>query len=345
MIESYGFTNHLKLPHYVTFQAGLESSRRIDRMNDREGKEVAVTRGRGRGARMIEELKFQKSFNYAFIDEFTKKEIRRKTLKAVCIPGYQVPYSSPEMPISRGWGTGGLHLIPRAHRTRRCLQGHRSGQRCQRECLQPASVRQIDDQLRTHFRYGGRDADSVAPPCSRGDPDREADSRAAGAAAGASARRGALRGEDSQMHAEADYAKIWVTLYESYVRSGSLMQRRRPSHHGERPLRRDAVAHPELGCAELNMARCLYLFGAGREKRIHCIPPFTRVEPLEFEDIRFKVEEFVGIQCSATKQDKAFMDQIYADDFSSSYVVNDSNFLDKLRQGPRPPQRLFTNPE
>jgi alpha-D-ribose 1-methylphosphonate 5-phosphate C-P lyase len=59
---------------------------------------------------MIETQKFQKSFNYAFIDEFTKKEIRRKTLKAVCIPGYQVPYSSPEMPISRGWGTGGLHL-------------------------------------------------------------------------------------------------------------------------------------------------------------------------------------------------------------------------------------------
>lgn len=59
---------------------------------------------------MIENAKFQKTVNYAYIDEFTKKEIRRKTLKAVCIPGYQVPYSSPEMPISRGWGTGGLHL-------------------------------------------------------------------------------------------------------------------------------------------------------------------------------------------------------------------------------------------
>ena len=59
---------------------------------------------------MIEPQKFQRSFNYAYIDEFTKKEIRRKMLKAVCIPGYQVPYSSPEMPISRGWGTGGLHL-------------------------------------------------------------------------------------------------------------------------------------------------------------------------------------------------------------------------------------------
>src|ERR1700743_3969447 len=59
---------------------------------------------------MIEVSRFQTQYNFAFIDEGTKKEIRRKTLKAVCIPRYQVPYSSPEMPISRGWGSGGLHL-------------------------------------------------------------------------------------------------------------------------------------------------------------------------------------------------------------------------------------------
>ena len=59
---------------------------------------------------MVANTKFRSSYNYAFIDESTKREVRRKALKAVCIPGYQVPYSSPEMPISRGWGTGGLHL-------------------------------------------------------------------------------------------------------------------------------------------------------------------------------------------------------------------------------------------
>src|SRR6202789_4377140 len=59
---------------------------------------------------MIDNAKFQTKYNYAFIDEGTKKEIRRKTLKAGCLSGDQVPYSSPEMPISRGWGTGGLHL-------------------------------------------------------------------------------------------------------------------------------------------------------------------------------------------------------------------------------------------
>ena len=53
---------------------------------------------------MIEAKKFKTQHNYAFIDEATKREIRRKLLKAIAIPGYQVPYSSPEMPIARGWG-------------------------------------------------------------------------------------------------------------------------------------------------------------------------------------------------------------------------------------------------
>lgn len=40
---------------------------------------------------MVENTKFRSSYNYAFIDESTKKEVRRKILKAACIPGYQVP--------------------------------------------------------------------------------------------------------------------------------------------------------------------------------------------------------------------------------------------------------------
>ena len=50
------------------------------------------------------------SYNFAFLDEGSKREIRRATLKAIAIPGYQVPFASREMPIARGWGTGGLQL-------------------------------------------------------------------------------------------------------------------------------------------------------------------------------------------------------------------------------------------
>jgi len=50
------------------------------------------------------------SYPFGFLDEYAKKEIRRSALKAVALPGYQVPYSSREMPMGRGFGTGGLQL-------------------------------------------------------------------------------------------------------------------------------------------------------------------------------------------------------------------------------------------
>ncbi len=52
----------------------------------------------------------QQRYNYAFFDEASKREIRRALIKGVSIPGYQVPFASREMPIGRGWGTGGLQI-------------------------------------------------------------------------------------------------------------------------------------------------------------------------------------------------------------------------------------------
>ena len=43
-----------------------------------------------------------KHYNFAFLDEGSKREIRRSILKAVAIPGYQVPFGSRELPIGRG---------------------------------------------------------------------------------------------------------------------------------------------------------------------------------------------------------------------------------------------------
>ena len=50
------------------------------------------------------------NYNFAFLDERTKKMIRRALLKAVAIPGYQVPFGSREMPFAYGWGTGGVQV-------------------------------------------------------------------------------------------------------------------------------------------------------------------------------------------------------------------------------------------
>src|ERR1700738_3969922 len=49
-------------------------------------------------------------YNFAYLDEQTKRMIRRAILKAIAIPGYQVPFASREMPMPYGWGTGGVQV-------------------------------------------------------------------------------------------------------------------------------------------------------------------------------------------------------------------------------------------
>lgn len=294
---------------------------------------------------MIADTKFAARYNFAFIDESTKREIRRKILKAVCIPGYQVPYSSPEMPISRGWGTGGLHvtlaLIGPADVFKIIDQGSDASVNA---CSLRTFVHDMtgcettfDTALASIIQTRHRVPEEILtdrqilvlqvpqPEVLRSVERYETRTR--------------------QMHAEADYARMWVSLYEAYVRYGAMMRGAGyPVRVNGRYIATPSPI-PRWDVPNLDMAHCLYLFGAGREKRIHCIPPYTRVEPLEFDDVAFRVEEFPGIRCAASGEDRAFLDEIYDDSGTRTHVINDSNFLDKLRAGPRPPQRLFTNPE
>ena len=50
------------------------------------------------------------AYNFAYLDEQTKRMIRRAILKAIAVPGYQVPFASREMPMPYGWGTGGVQV-------------------------------------------------------------------------------------------------------------------------------------------------------------------------------------------------------------------------------------------
>jgi alpha-D-ribose 1-methylphosphonate 5-phosphate C-P lyase len=61
------------------------------------------------------------AYNFAYLDEQTKRMIRRALLKAVAVPGYQVPFASREMPMPYGWGTGGVQV------TAACLVPDESG--------------------------------------------------------------------------------------------------------------------------------------------------------------------------------------------------------------------------
>ena len=62
-------------------------------------------------------------YNFAYLDEQTKRMIRRAILKAVAIPGYQVPFASREMPMPYGWGTGGVQVTAAIRNAIKSLPG------------------------------------------------------------------------------------------------------------------------------------------------------------------------------------------------------------------------------
>src|SRR3954465_11209238 len=51
-------------------------------------------------------------YNFGYLDENTKRMIRRALLKAVAIPGHQLPFGSRRMPVPYGWGCAGIQLPP-----------------------------------------------------------------------------------------------------------------------------------------------------------------------------------------------------------------------------------------
>ena len=287
---------------------------------------------------MVEGTKFNRDFNYAFIDEHTKREIRRKLLKAVCIPGYQVPYSSPEMPIARGWGTGGLHItlaiIGQEDVFKIIDQGSdASVNACNlREFVHKMTgcATTFETHKATLIQTRHRITEEVLQAhqimifqVPQPEPLRSVER---------------YEMKTRQMHAEANYAKMWVALYESYVRFGDIIRGAGyPVEVHQRYIMSPSPI-PRWDVPNLHQAECLYLYGAGREKRLYAIPPYTDVKPLEFEDIKFKIEDFTGKKCDMTDEEIAFLDELYGADGSSRYVVNDSDFLDQILENGRPVQ-------
>ena len=90
------------------------------------------------------------AYNFAYLDEQTKRMIRRAILKAIAIPGYQVPFASREMPMPYGWGTGGVQVTAAILGPRRRAEGDRPGLRRHHQCgLDPQVLRQ-DRRRRDH---------------------------------------------------------------------------------------------------------------------------------------------------------------------------------------------------
>ncbi|EFH89805.1 phosphonate metabolism PhnJ [Ktedonobacter racemifer DSM 44963] len=278
-------------------------------------------------------------YNFAFIDEDSKREVRRQLLKAVAIPGHLVPFASRDLPIARGWGTGGLQVTMvlvepqdivkvidqgdddsvNAVNLRRLIQ-KTTGIEFTTDTVQ-ASIIQTrhripeealrDDQILV-FQVPMADSLRWVEP---------------------------VLEHSAQMHAEADYGRMWVFMYESVVRAGDVeISSQYPVMVEDRYIM-DTSPIPRYDVPRLHMAETLYLFGAGREKRVYAVPPYTRVVPLQFEDYPFKTEHDPSQSCERCGTHNTFLTRSFVEPKKPEeagrwmLTCSDTSYCDKrLRQ-------------
>ncbi len=272
-------------------------------------------------------------YNFAYLDEDTKRMIRRAILKALAIPGYQVPFASRTMPMPYGWGTGGVQVTA--------------------SVLGPHDVLKVIDQgaddttnavaIRAFFRRVAGIATTT-------------DTRAATVIQSrhrvpeTPLREGQVlvfqvpipeplrflepyEEATRTLHALADYGIMYVKLYEDVARHGRAIS---SYDHPVRVAGRYVCAPspiPRSDNARLSSSPAIALFGAGREQRIYAIPPYTVVESLAFEDRPEDVgpgDEPCGL-CGATD---TFLDEILIDDEGTRlFACSDTDHCARRRAG------------
>ncbi len=269
-------------------------------------------------------------YPYGFMDDGAKKDIRRSILKAVAIPGYQVPYGSREMPIARGWGTGGIQITLSLITPDDILKvidqgcdGSVNAVNIKKFIQAVADVQITNDTLaatvvQTRHRIP-EEAMSAGQILVLQVPYPEALREVE-----------ASEAETRRMHAEADYSRMWLYLYEDIVNYGEItISYRYPVTVNGRYIM-DPSPIPRWDVPKLHMAETLFLFGAGREKRIYAIPPHTTVEPLEFEDHTFRVEDFSGKSCARCGATDTFLDEVIENAGGDRvHYCSDSGYCDK----------------
>jgi alpha-D-ribose 1-methylphosphonate 5-phosphate C-P lyase len=252
-------------------------------------------------------------YNFAYLDEQTKRMIRRAILKAVAVPGYQVPFASRDMPLPYGWGTGGIQLTA--------------------ACIGPDDVLKVIDQgaddttnavsirhfLQTTTRVAVTEATAEATiiqtrhrtpetPLHEGqilvyqvpipEPLRWLEPR---------------ESETRKMHALADYGVMHVKLYEDIARLGKVATSYNyPVLVNGRYVMAPSPI-PKFDNPKLDRNPALQLFGAGREKRIYAVPPYTAVESLAFEDHPFEVQRW-DRPCALCGAVDSYLDEVVTDD-------------------------------
>jgi alpha-D-ribose 1-methylphosphonate 5-phosphate C-P lyase len=91
---------------------------------------------------------------------------------------------------------------------------------------------------------------------------------------------------------------------------------------------------PRWDLPKLNRGEALFLFCAGREKRIYAVPPHTEVQPLAFDDFAFRVEDFAGRRCARCGCTGTYLDEVIDDATGRrTYSCSDTAFCEKIRRG------------
>ena len=274
------------------------------------------------------------AYNFGFLDEYAKKELRRAILKAIAIPGYQVPYASREMPMGRGFGTGGLQITLSLIGPEEVLKVIDQGSD---DSVNAVNLRKFIEMTCPGVSTTTATAESTLIQSRHRIPELPLTSK----------QIIVLQvpypdplvvvepSEDKRkaMHGEADYSRLLVKLYEDIVRFDEItISHRYPTRiNGHYVI--DPSPIPRWDVPKLNDSAALILFGAGREKKIYAVPPHTKTEPLAFSDVPFRVEDFrdgTGRRraCARCGCAKSFLDEFVNDSGCKSYQCSDSDWCD-----------------
>ena len=272
-----------------------------------------------------------RAFAFAYLNEQTKKMIRRAILKAVAIPGYQAPFASREMPMPYGWGTGGVQVTAAILTPEDVLKVIDQGAD---DTTNAVSIRQffvrtagVATTTRTaeatiiqtrhrvpEAKLTGRQILVYQVPIP--EPLRFLEPRET---------------ETRNMHALAEYGVMHVKLYEDIARHGHIATTYAyPAKVAGRYVF-DPSPIPKFDNPKLDNCAALQLFGAGREKRIYALPPYTPVNSLDFEDHPFTVQTF-DRPCALCGAQDSFLDEVILDDEGRRlFVCSDTDHCEARR--------------
>jgi alpha-D-ribose 1-methylphosphonate 5-phosphate C-P lyase len=256
------------------------------------------------------------AYNFAYLDEQTKRMIRRAILKAIAIPGYQVPFASREMPMPYGWGTGGVQVTAAILGPDDVLKVIDQGSddttnavSIRKFFVRTAAVRTttatVDATvIQTRHRIPEaalHEGQTLVFQVPIPEPLRFLEPRET---------------ETRRMHALQEYGLMHVKLYEDISRHGEIATSYAYPVKVNGRYVMDPSPTPKFDNPKMNDCPALQLFGAGREKRIYAIPPYTQVVSLDFEDHPFAPYRFNGT-CALCGSTDSYLDEVITDDRGS----------------------------